>query len=222
MNQVAKTAIQDITIQTIQSPEIFSQIASQVQAHVKENKLTSNIKGKDYPQVEAWQFAGGLLGIYPRLKWLKDLSVDNTYKYWARVDLIDIHTGKKLGSGEAVCTNKEGSKRGFDEYAIASMAQTRAIGKAFRMQIGWVMKAAGFNATSAEEMEADNSGENSNDPKWYQVMDQFKRFAIEAVSSCETAGQIHDLVKIAEFLKTDKDFIDTARAQYQALSDEIK
>src|SRR6185369_14512327 len=44
-------------------------------------------------------------------------------------------------------------KRRFDEYAIASMAQTRAIGKGFRNLLGWLMKAAGVEATPAEEMD---------------------------------------------------------------------
>ena len=39
-----------------------------------------------------------------------------------------------------------------DEYAILSMAQTRAIGKAFRNLIGWVIKMAGYESTPAEEM----------------------------------------------------------------------
>ncbi len=41
----------------------------------------------------------------------------------------------------------------IDEYAILSMAQTRAVGKAFRNQLAWLMKAAGFEATPAEEMD---------------------------------------------------------------------
>jgi hypothetical protein len=55
--------------------------------------------------------------------------------------------------GIAICSNKEGSKKFFDEYAILSMAQTRAVGKAFRNQLAWLMKAAGFEATPAEEMD---------------------------------------------------------------------
>ena len=33
------------------------------------------------------------------------------------------------------------------------MAQTRAEGKAYRLLLGWLMKAAGFEATPAEEMD---------------------------------------------------------------------
>ncbi len=51
---------------------------------------------------------------------------------------------KLVSVGIAICSNKEGSKKFFDEYAILSMAQTRAVGKAFRNQLAWLMKAAGF------------------------------------------------------------------------------
>jgi hypothetical protein len=43
-------------------------------------------------------------------------------------------------------------EKGFDEYAILSMAQTRAIGKTYRNVIGFVMKTAGYEARPAEEM----------------------------------------------------------------------
>ena len=34
------------------------------------------------------------------------------------------------------------------------MAQTRAVGKAYRMKIGWLLKVAGYETTPAEEMDA--------------------------------------------------------------------
>jgi hypothetical protein len=33
------------------------------------------------------------------------------------------------------------------------MSQTRAIGKAYRIYLGWIMKMAGFESTPLEEME---------------------------------------------------------------------
>jgi hypothetical protein len=60
----------------------------------------------------------------------------------------------------AICSNKEGNKRQWDEYAILSMAQTRATGKAFRNLISWLMKAAGFEATPAEEMDFNKVAED--------------------------------------------------------------
>lgn len=77
----------------------------------------------------------------------------NYYAYECTCKLVSIQTGKEIGFGSAICTNMETKKADFDEYAIASMAQTRAIGKAFRNLLGYVMNAAGYEATPAEEME---------------------------------------------------------------------
>lgn len=215
--------LQATTFKAIQDPEVFAKVSKDIQQHVKKNKLTSNIKGKNYPHVEAWQFAGALFGIFPNVAELTDLSTDAEKKYRSRVVLVDVHTGRELGSGVGVCSNKENSKRNFDEYAIASMAQTRATGKAFRIMFGWLMKAAGFEGTPAEEMQEDRpEDESTRNPKWYQVLEQFKKFAVKSVGFCEKAEHIHKLSEIATLLHEDKDFVDTARAQYKALKDEIQ
>ena len=151
----------EITILANELPKAFSlaapqqamQVAEILQRFVTEKKLTANIKGKNYPLVEAWQFAGSQLGLYPLLTETKDLSKEGETKYMATVEVRRIDTDALLSRGVAVCSNKEGSKRLFDEYAILSMAQTRAEGKAYRMLLSWLMKAAGFEATPAEEMD---------------------------------------------------------------------
>ena len=135
------------------APQQAMQVAEILQRFVKEKKLTANIKGKEYPLVEAWCYAGSQLGLYPLLLCVNDLSNDKEIKYQAEVEIRRISDDKIMSRGIAVCSNKEASKRAFDEYAICSMAQTRAEGKAFRMLLSWIMKAAGFEATPAEEMD---------------------------------------------------------------------
>jgi hypothetical protein len=135
------------------APQQAMQVAEILQRFVKEKKLTANIKGKEYPLVEAWCYAGSQLGLYPLLIDLKDQSDEKQIKYYAAVQIRRISDDKVMSMGVAVCSNKEASKRAFDEYAICSMAQTRAEGKAFRMLLSWIMKAAGFEATPAEEMD---------------------------------------------------------------------
>jgi hypothetical protein len=83
----------------------------------------------------------------------KDLSNETTIKYMATCEVRNINTGNVVATGIALCSNAEKTKRYFDEYAILSMAQTRAIGKAYRNLLAWLMKAAGFEATPAEEMD---------------------------------------------------------------------
>jgi len=135
------------------APQQAMQVAEILQRFVKEKKLTANIKGKEYPLVEAWCFAGSQLGLYPILRGYENRSKENEIKYEAVVEIRRISDDKLMSIGVAICSNKEASKRAFDEYAILSMAQTRAEGKAFRMLLSWIMKAAGFEATPAEEMD---------------------------------------------------------------------
>jgi len=146
-------------------PNEALQVASTLQTFVTERKLTANIQGKNYPLVEAWQFAGSQLGLIPVVKEVKNLSTESELKYESIVEVIRLTDGVVLSRGYAVCSNKENSKRRFDEYAIASMAQTRAVGKAYRNILAWLMKAAGFEATPAEEMDfiKDEVGDNKRD-----------------------------------------------------------
>ena len=135
------------------TPQEAMKVASGLQRFVTEKKLTANIKGKNYPLVEAWQFAGSQLGLYPLLTETKDLTTGTEIKYQATVEIRRIGSDQLVSRGVAICSNKEASKKLFDEYAILSMAQTRAEGKAYRMLLSWLMKAAGFEATPAEEMD---------------------------------------------------------------------
>lgn len=134
-------------------PQQALEVASTLQRFVSEKKLTATIQGKQYPLVEAWQFAGSQLGLIPILKSVEDISTESEIKYEAMVEIVRISDGFVMSRGYAVCSNKEHSKRRFDEYAIASMSQTRAVGKAYRNVLAWLMKAAGFEPTPAEEMD---------------------------------------------------------------------
>ena len=120
---------------------------------IKDKKLSTNIKGKDFVNVEGWQFAGAALGLMPIITETKDLSNEKIIKYTATCEIRNISSGNVVAVGVALCTNAEPTKKYFDEYAILSMAQTRAIGKAYRNLLAWLMKAAGFEATPAEEMD---------------------------------------------------------------------
>lgn len=133
-------------------PNQMVSMAKVLQAHVKKQGLSVNIVGKEYALVEAWQFAGGLMGFYPRVKEVINLSTDTEKKWQANVEIVRMKDDKIVGWGSAICSSAETKKRNFDEYAILSMAQTRAIGKAYRNLLGWVMKLAGMEATPAEEM----------------------------------------------------------------------
>lgn len=114
---------------------------------VRSRGLISNIKGKEYPRCEAWTLLGTLLGVFPVLCWTRQVD-----KGWeARVEAKTL-SGAVVGAAEAQCLYTERNWSDRDDFALRSMAQTRATAKALRMPLGFVMTLAGYEATPAEEM----------------------------------------------------------------------
>lgn len=128
-------------------------MAKTLKSYIVTQKLYAEIKGRNYAMVEGWQFAGFLSGLNAMVEEPKDMSSSEEVKWSCTAKIYD-KSNNMVGVGFALCSNKEGSKKSFDEYAILSMAQTRAIGKAYRNKIGWVMKLAGYEATPKEEMDS--------------------------------------------------------------------
>ena len=145
------------------------QMATLLKNHIVKNELFVPIAGRNYVMVEGWQFAGGLLGMFPRITEVKELSPN---KWMAKAEIINQKTLEVVSTGFALCSKSELKKKTFDEYAILSMAQTRAIGKAFRNLIGWIMKIAGYESTPAEEIQGKNENivEDSNFIKALQAV----------------------------------------------------
>ncbi|WP_276496447.1 hypothetical protein [Pontibacter litorisediminis] len=128
-------------------------LATDLAKFIKENRLFQNIQGKEYVNVEGWQYAGSRLGILPVVEHVVNISTDDEIKYQAKVNLLDLRSQQVVGAGFAICSNREQGKKYYQEFAIASMAQTRAIGKAYRNILAWVIRAAGYEPTPSEEMD---------------------------------------------------------------------
>lgn len=164
----------------ITKPEQALDLAKHLKKYSIDNGLTCKIQGKDYAMVEAWGFAGSQLGIIPIIQSCDRIEAEGEIKYKATVRLENITTGKLMGQAFAICSNKESKKKSFDEYAIASMAQTRATGKAYRLLIGWFMKASGFEPTPAEEI--DETREETFAPKQPEISDLVRESISKAAS----------------------------------------
>ena len=128
-------------------------LAKDLAKFIKDNKLTTNVQGKEFVNVEGWQYAGSRLGIVPIVEHVINVSNDQELKYQAKVTLFDLRHQTTVGAGFAVCSSKEQGKKFYQEFAIMSMAQTRAIGKAYRNCLAWIIRAAGYEPTPAEEMD---------------------------------------------------------------------
>lgn len=124
-----------------------SEVATALKDVVKRQGLVSNINGKEYPKCEAWTLLGTMLGVFPVMCWTKKL--ENGWE--ARVE-ARTKDGAIVGAAEAECLKSEKNWSNRDDFAIRSMAQTRATAKCLRMPLGFVMTLAGYEATPAEEM----------------------------------------------------------------------
>jgi hypothetical protein len=128
-------------------------LAKDLAKFIKDNKLSTTVQGKEFVNVEGWQYAGSRLGIVPIVEHVINVSNEQEIKYQAKVMLWDLRSQHTVGAGFAVCSNKESGKKFYQEFAIMSMAQTRAIGKAYRNILAWIIRAAGYEPTPAEEMD---------------------------------------------------------------------
>lgn len=181
-NEIAKTDKEVV----LTNPQSIMNFATNLKQLIVDNRLYTSIQGKNYVNVEGWQIAGAFTGIFPIVESVENLSDGDTFKYRAEVVLVD-KDNNKVGSGVAICSNKEPGKCNFAEYAVASMAQTRAVGKAFRMKIGWLLKVAGYETTPSEEMDVMNGQAVETDEQSYE------RKRKEAIKKLETSKSMDEL-----------------------------
>lgn len=127
-----------------------SVIAEQLKEVLVKQNLISNIKGREHVKVEGWTLLGTMLGVFPVLEWTRKLEDG----WEARVEARTL-AGAVVGAAEAECLRSESTWKSRDDYALRSMAQTRATSKALRQPLGFVVSLAGFDPTPAEEMPRD-------------------------------------------------------------------
>jgi hypothetical protein len=132
-----------------------TRIAQKLSDVLKSQKLTSSIRNKDYVRVEGWQTVGMMVGVTAACDATEAIEDHTGAKGWkAHARAIQISTGQVVGEADAICTRGEKKWAGSDDYAVLSMAQTRAISKVLRLVLAWIVTLAGYETTPAEEMEA--------------------------------------------------------------------
>ena len=123
-------------------------VASALAGIINDRHLFTKINGKKYVQVDGWATLGAMLGVLPRE--VRSEKLENGYE--AYVELIRTSDGMVIGGASAICTRDERNWKTRDDYALKSMAATRATGKAYRLCFSWIMNLAGYESTPAEEM----------------------------------------------------------------------
>lgn len=124
-------------------------VADALKGVVVAKKLISNIQGREYPLVEAWTTLAAMLRLTAVCEWSRKTPEGDG---WEARALVRDRSGAIIGAAEAQCTRGERTWAKRDDYALRSMAQTRATSKALRSVLGFIMVLAGYEATPEAEM----------------------------------------------------------------------
>lgn len=112
-------------------------------------QFISVISGRKYPRVEWWCTVGAGLGLFPQE--LSSNKLDREVITYEAI--VEVRRGEQVISrASALCSASEKTWKSRDEYAIKSMATTRATGKAYRIAFSFLAVMAGLEPTPAEEM----------------------------------------------------------------------
>lgn len=150
--------------------EKATRIADALKKVLVDKKMIQPIQGKDHVKVEGWITLGAMLGVVPVVIWSRALpntkrpyertegygdkqrTVKGSGSDWeARVEARTLD-GRIVGAAEALCTRDEPRWSAADDYAVKSMAQTRATSKALGGPLRFIVTLAGYEGTPAEEM----------------------------------------------------------------------
>ncbi len=122
--------------------------ANALSAVIDSQGLFTNIQGKKHVRVEGWTLCGSMLGVTAVVTSTRELA--NGWEARCEARTLD---GRVIGAGDAMCTRDEKRWKTADDYAVRSMAQTRATSKALKGPLGFIVSLAGFAPTPAEEMD---------------------------------------------------------------------
>lgn len=162
--------------------EKATRVANALKAVIVQQGLFKAINGREHVLVEGWTTLGSMLGVVPVATWSRPMDLVTKYDVevihyewvngrkrekgrshytveghdWeARVEARTMD-GRTIGGAEAMCSRNEHTWSKRDDYALRSMAQTRAVSKALRGPLGFIVALAGYATTPAEEMPIDD------------------------------------------------------------------
>lgn len=133
-----------------------------------------SIQGRQHVTVEGWQVLGAMLGVTAVCEWTHKLEDG----WEARVEARTLD-GRVIGAAEAECLRSESTWESRDDYALRSMAQTRATSKALASVLRFVATLAGVEGTPAEEMPS-GGGERRSWPVSDKQLDFIDRLLSDA------------------------------------------
>jgi hypothetical protein len=132
----------------VQVLERATAIAEALKKVLVDKGMIKRIGQSEHVKVEGWQTLGAMVGVVPVITWTR--KIDRGWEARCEARTLD---ERVVGAGEAECLKDEDNWKDSDDFAIRSMAQTRATSKALSGPLRFVVTLAGYAATPAEEMD---------------------------------------------------------------------
>lgn len=130
-----------------------AEIAKRLKQVILDEEMWAPVQGKKHVMVEGWGVLFTMLGFTPRI--VSVAKLDDGEGWLVRGELRDSR-GETISSAYASCGDaKDKPWTSRSVAAQISMAETRCVGKMGRTIGGHIVKLAGYTATPAEEMPAD-------------------------------------------------------------------
>jgi hypothetical protein len=140
-----------------------SEMAKVLQTVVKQADLARNFGGKkNHLEYEAWQTIAQFFDCTPVTEWTKPIKDKDSIIGWEARVAVHNGEGRIIATAENMCMRDEPNWKSKPNYALRSMAQTRAAGKALRSVFAFVAVLAGYSATPSEEMDSSFKKQNHN------------------------------------------------------------
>lgn len=131
---------------------------------VEKQHLYQEIKGKKYLQLEAWQTLGKFCNVTGEIEWVKPVEMWDARGFEARAVIktialekdeegtIIVKVGDTIAAAESMTMTDEENWADKPMFQLKSMAQTRALSKAYRSCLSFIVALAGYAVSPAEEM----------------------------------------------------------------------
>lgn len=162
-----------------------TQVAEALMEVVKAKELSQKIGNREHIYVTAWQLLAHFYGVSAKIVDVHPIvdELTGAAGFEATADALLISSGQVISSGRAMCLNNEdnwntrpkyeyenGQRKQVGEvrvpsFQLASMAQTRAIGKVLSNVLRFVVAIAGYDTTPAEEMTGDEHDQRPKDER---------------------------------------------------------
>lgn len=131
-----------------------SWMATELKKIIEANGLAIDCGGKKkHLELEAWTTVARIQNEQPHSKYVRSFDDRKGFEVIEAHAWVTDASGTIVSEADSFVSTEEKRWANAPFYARASMAQTRAMGKALKLRHSWIMVMAGYSPTPADEMQ---------------------------------------------------------------------